>query len=100
MEQLTKIGFQLNIWHNGHLKTLKGLENLEAVGEALNIEGNHDLKDLAGLDSLRSIGRDKVRDGGLVGGLKIQNNLSLVSLKGLSQLEEVFGQLRFLKIPS
>jgi hypothetical protein len=73
LENITRVGYRVDIFSNETLTSLSGLENLTSVDGGLDIKGNSSLTSLTGLENLIGVGGDLV----------ILNNEALINLCAL-----------------
>jgi hypothetical protein len=73
LENITRVGYRVDIFSNETLTSLSGLGNLTSVDGGLDIKGNSSLTSLTGLENLIGVGGDLV----------ILNNEALINLCAL-----------------
>ncbi len=89
LQNLEVVGRNLSFLELDALETLTGAGNLKKITAQLKIESCPALINLSGLNSLDSAGR-----------LSVQNNLSLVTLKGLESLQQIDNEIIIMDNPS
>src|SRR5690606_4173908 len=88
LHNLEVVGRNLIFLELDALETLTGAGNLKKITAQLKIESCPALINLSGLNSLDSVGR-----------LSVQNNLSLVTLKGLESLQQIDNEIIIMDNP-
>ena len=79
LQQLQRIGGDLEIIHCPNLTDISGLGNITSLGRNLNIQNNDLLSDLDGLNHIQSIGGTNIW---------IQDNENLQEISGLNGIQE------------